>query len=309
MVSRHKITQFYTAPTAVRALMKFGTECVKKHDRSSLRVLGTVGEPINPEAWKWYFEEVGDSQCTIVDTFWQTETGGHMLTGLPGCTPMKPGAASLPFFGVKPAVIDSQVRQRARCAGALRPRAARAARFWHRLPRWASACAPQSSVRAYPVCVRARARAHGSTAGRAGRRVLRARFRAQSVAWLALPPHRPARARGRGLSTVGPRVPAASPRARARPPRARPEQSGNEISGNSVEGVLAIAQPWPGMARSVYGDHKRYMETYLKPYANFYFTGDGALARARAARPRARAPRLPPRAGRAGRARRAAPRM
>mmetsp|Transcript_12752 Transcript_12752/g.33270 ORF Transcript_12752/g.33270 Transcript_12752/m.33270 type:complete len:527 (+) Transcript_12752:2-1582(+) len=159
MVARHKITQFYTAPTAVRALMKFGTECVKKHDRSSLRVLGTVGEPINPEAWKWYFEEVGDSQCVIVDTFWQTETGGHMLTGLPGCTPMKPGAASFPFFGVKPAVIDAQ--------------------------------------------------------------------------------------------------------------------SGKEITGNGVEGVLAVSQPWPGMARSVYGDHQRYLTTYLKPYPNYYFTGDG----------------------------------
>jgi len=159
MVERHKITQFYTAPTAIRALMKAGSEPVKKHDRSSLRVLGSVGEPINPEAWKWYFEEVGDKQCAIVDTFWQTETGGHVLTGLPGCTPMKPGAASLPFFGVQPVVLD------------------------------------------------------------------------------------PA--------------------------------TGAEMSGNGVEGVLAIGRPWPGLARSIYGDHGRYLETYMKPYPHFYFTGDG----------------------------------
>jgi len=159
MVQRHKITQFYTAPTAVRALMKFGSEPLKKYDRSSLRVLGSVGEPINPEAWKWYYEEVGEKRCAIVDTFWQTETGGHMVTGLPGATPMKPGSASFPFFGVKPVVVDPQ--------------------------------------------------------------------------------------------------------------------SGKEIEGNGVEGVLAIGQPWPGMARSVYGDHKRYLETYMKPYPGYYFTGDG----------------------------------
>ena len=86
--------------------MKFGTDPIKKYDLSSLRVLGTVGEPINPEAWRWYFEEVGKKNCVVVDTFWQTETGGHMVTNLPGCTPMKPGAASFPMFGVKPAVVD-----------------------------------------------------------------------------------------------------------------------------------------------------------------------------------------------------------
>jgi acetyl-CoA synthetase len=159
MVQRHKITQFYTAPTAIRALMKAGVDPVKKHDRSSLRVLGSVGEPINPEAWKWYFEEVGDKQCAIVDTFWQTETGGHMLTGLPGCTPMKPGAASFPFFGVLPVVLDPT--------------------------------------------------------------------------------------------------------------------TGQECPGNEVEGVLVVQKPWPGMARSIYGDHKRYLETYMQPYPGSYFTGDG----------------------------------
>lgn len=159
MVERHKITQFYTAPTAIRALMKFGSEPVQRHDTSSLRVLGSVGEPINPEAWRWYYEEVGGKRCAIVDTFWQTETGGHMLSGLPGCTPMKPGAASLPFFGVLPAVLD------------------------------------------------------------------------------------PA--------------------------------TGAELQGNGVEGVLAIKKPWPGMARSIYADHTRYLETYMKPYPKCYFTGDG----------------------------------
>ena len=158
MVQRHRITSFYTAPTAIRALMKFGTEHVKKYDKSSLRVLGSVGEPINPEAWRWYFEEVGEKRCVVVDTFWQTETGGHMITNLPGCTPMKPGAASLPMFGVRPVVVDPT--------------------------------------------------------------------------------------------------------------------SGEVLAGNGVEGVLCVSQPWPGIARTIYGDHGRYLETYLKPYGGKYFTGD-----------------------------------
>jgi len=111
MIARHKITQFYTAPTALRALMRFGDEPVKKHQQNggfdSLKVLGSVGEPINPEAWRWYFNVVGQGRCAISDTFWQTETGGHMITSLPGVTPMKPGSASLPFFGVKPALLDA----------------------------------------------------------------------------------------------------------------------------------------------------------------------------------------------------------
>ncbi|MDO5528531.1 MAG: acetate--CoA ligase [Paracoccus sp. (in: a-proteobacteria)] len=106
--AKHKVTQFYTAPTALRSLMGQGTEWVKKHDLSSLRVLGSVGEPINPEAWKWYDEHVGKGRCPIVDTFWQTETGGHMITSLPGAIETKPGSATLPFFGVKPAVLDAQ---------------------------------------------------------------------------------------------------------------------------------------------------------------------------------------------------------
>ena len=159
MVQRHRITSFYTAPTAIRALMKYGTEHVKKYDKSSLRVLGSVGEPINPEAWRWYFEEVGEKRCVVVDTFWQTETGGHMITNLPGCTPMKPGAASLPMFGVRPVVVDPT--------------------------------------------------------------------------------------------------------------------SGEVVTGNGVEGVLCVAQPWPGLARTIYGDHGRYLDTYLKPYGGKYFTGDG----------------------------------
>ena len=138
---RHRINSFYTAPTAIRALMKFGTDPVKKYDKSSLRVLGSVGEPINPEAWRWYFEEVGEKRCVVVDTFWQTETGGHMITNLPGCTPMKPGAAPLPMIGVRPVVVDPT--------------------------------------------------------------------------------------------------------------------SGEVVAGNGVEGVLCVSQPWPGIARTIWGDHER----------------------------------------------------
>jgi len=144
---------------AIRALMKFGTDPIKRYDLSSLRVLGTVGEPINPEAWRWYFHEVGRGRCVVVDTFWQTETGGHMITNLPGCQPMKPGSASTPMFGVKPVVVDPQ--------------------------------------------------------------------------------------------------------------------TGSVIEGNSVEGVLCIGQPWPGIARTIWGDHQRYLDTYLRPYHGYYFTGDG----------------------------------
>ncbi|WP_299592769.1 acetate--CoA ligase [uncultured Tateyamaria sp.] len=105
---RHNVTQFYTAPTAIRALMGAGNEWVEKYDLSSLRLLGSVGEPINPEAWNWYHEVVGKGNCPIVDTFWQTETGGHMLTPLPGATDLKPGSAQQPFFGVQPVVLDPQ---------------------------------------------------------------------------------------------------------------------------------------------------------------------------------------------------------
>ncbi|AGT09083.1 acetate--CoA ligase [Paracoccus aminophilus] len=103
---KHKVNQFYTAPTAIRSLMGQGPEWVEKYDLSSLRVLGTVGEPINPEAWVWYDHHVGKGRCPIVDTFWQTETGGHMITSLPGAIETKPGSATLPFFGVKPVVLD-----------------------------------------------------------------------------------------------------------------------------------------------------------------------------------------------------------
>ena len=110
---KHKVTQFYTAPTAIRSLMGQGPEWVEKYDLSNLRILGSVGEPINPEAWAWYDKFVGKGTCPIVDTFWQTETGGHMITPLPYATPTKPGAATLPFFGVKPVVLDpsTAVRQ------------------------------------------------------------------------------------------------------------------------------------------------------------------------------------------------------
>ena len=108
IVEDHKVTVFYTAPTAIRAFMKWGDEWVKKHNLNSLRLLGSVGEPINPEAWLWYHRNIGAERCPIVDTWWQTETGGHMITPIPGCTPTKPGSATLPFFGVDAAVLDEQ---------------------------------------------------------------------------------------------------------------------------------------------------------------------------------------------------------
>src|SRR5690606_5905165 len=101
VVDRHKVTIFYTAPTAIRALMRAGAEPVKKTSRASLRLLGSVGEPINPEAWRWYHEVVGDGRCPVVDTWWQTETGGILISPLPGAVDLKPGSATLPFFGVQ----------------------------------------------------------------------------------------------------------------------------------------------------------------------------------------------------------------
>ena len=156
---KHNVATFYTAPTAIRSLMGAGDEPVKKTKRTSLRLLGTVGEPINPEAWEWYYNVVGDGRCPIVDTWWQTETGAHMLTPLPGATPLKPGSATNPFFGVVPVLLDDQ---------------------------------------------------------------------------------------------------------------------GNEIAGNPAEGNLAIKHPWPAMMRTVYGDLKRFFETYFAMFPGYYFTGDGA---------------------------------
>ena len=156
---KHNVASFYTAPTAIRSLMGAGDEPVKKTQRKSLRLLGTVGEPINPEAWEWYHHVVGDERCPIVDTWWQTETGAHMMTPLPGATPLKPGSCTKPFFGVQPCLLDDQ---------------------------------------------------------------------------------------------------------------------GNEIEGNPAEGALAIKHPWPSQMRSVYGDHKRFYETYFAMFKGYYFTGDGA---------------------------------
>jgi acetyl-CoA synthetase len=158
MVDRLGISIFYTAPTAIRAIAREGDEPVKRYSRKSLRVLGTVGEPINPEAWRWYYRVVGEERCAIVDTYWQTETGGHMITGLPGAIDMKPGSGSLPFFGVKPSVVA---------------------------------------------------------------------------------------------------------------------EDGTELEGNDVTGRLCIDQSWPGMMRTVYGDHDRFIQTYLSIYPGRYFTGDG----------------------------------
>ena len=164
MIQRHKITQFYTAPTAIRLLMRYDDDVPKKYDLSSLKILGSVGEPINPEAWRWYFKNVGRQQCSIVDTYWQTETGGHIITNIPGVTPMKPGSCTLPSYGIEPVILDA---------------------------------VDGTVVKAEP--------------------------------------------------------------------------------GQKVEGVLAIRQPWPGMARTCLQDHERFMTTYLKPYPGYYFTGDSVF--------------------------------
>jgi acetyl-CoA synthetase len=120
VIDKHKVNIFYTAPTAIRALMGQGDEFVKRSGRSSLRILGSVGEPINPEAWEWYYHTVGDGRCPIMDTWWQTETGGILITPLAGATPLKPGSATRPFFGVEPAIVDDQGKELAgACSGNL----------------------------------------------------------------------------------------------------------------------------------------------------------------------------------------------
>jgi len=159
LVQDLKINIFYTAPTALRAIARAGDEWVKKYDLRSLRVLGSVGEPINPEIWKWYHDVVGQKRCAVVDTWWQTETGGILITPLPGVTPTKPGAAMLPFFGIKPILL-----------------------------------APEKA-------------------------------------------------------TI--------------------------LEGNGVKGALCLATPWPGQARTVWGDHQRFKQTYFTQYPGYYFTGDG----------------------------------
>ncbi len=160
VIEKHKITQFYTAPTAIRALAKETTEWVEKHDLSSLRVIGSVGEPINDEAWHWYNDHVGKKKCPIVDTWWQTETGGIMISPLPFVTPTKPTYATLPIPGIQPVLMD---------------------------------------------------------------------------------------------------------------------EKRNEITGNQVDGNLCIRFPWPGIARTIWGDHQRYKDTYFSAFPGKYFTGDGAL--------------------------------
>ncbi len=157
VVDKHKVNILYTAPTAIRALMGAGDDYVTRSSRKSLKLLGSVGEPINPEAWEWYYQVVGEERCPIVDTWWQTETGGILITPLPGATKLKPGSATLPFFGVEPAIVDSD---------------------------------------------------------------------------------------------------------------------GNLQEG-TASGNLVILDAWPGIARTVYGDHKRFVETYFSAYKGKYFTGDG----------------------------------
>lgn len=159
VIEKHKVNIFYTAPTAIRALMAKGEEFVNACDLSSLRLLGSVGEPINPEAWEWYHRVVGAERCPIVDTWWQTETGGILITPLPGATDLKPGSAMQPFFGVELGLVDAE---------------------------------------------------------------------------------------------------------------------GKEVAGNPAEGILIIKRPWPGIARTLYADHQRFIDTYFANYPGYYFPGDGA---------------------------------
>lgn len=157
VVDRHNVTKFYTAPTAIRSLERLGDEWVKKTSRSSLKILGSVGEPINPAAWMWFYDVVGESRCPVMDTWWQTETGGHMITPLPGTFPMKPGSCSFPFFGVKPEIYSTE----------------------------------------------------------------------------------------------------------------------NKRLDGAAEGMLTIADSWPGQARTIWGDHQRFIDTYFKNVPGKYFTSDG----------------------------------
>ena len=159
IIEKHGVNQFYTAPTAIRSLAKESLEFVNKHNLSSLKVLGSVGEPINEEAWNWYNTNIGKNKCPIVDTWWQTETGAIMISSIPNITKSKPTYATLPFIGIQPALLD---------------------------------------------------------------------------------------------------------------------QSGNEITGNEIDGRLCIKYPWPSMARTIWGDHKRYKDTYFSSFENKYFTGDGS---------------------------------
>ncbi|MYC74322.1 acetate--CoA ligase [Candidatus Poribacteria bacterium] len=160
VVEKHNINIFYTAPTALRALMKEGDTWVEKYDRSTLRLLGTVGEPIKEPEWLWYYNIVGEERCPIVDTWWQTETGGILMTPLPAATPLKPGSATFPFFGIEPVILD---------------------------------------------------------------------------------------------------------------------EGGNEVEGNPATGYLCIKTAWPGIMRTVYGDHERFLDTYFRRFPGYYMTGDGVL--------------------------------
>lgn len=194
VIDKYKVNQFYTAPTALRMLMREGDEHVKKYSRKSLRILGSVGEPINPDVWLWYRDVVGNGTCEVVDTWWQTETGGDLITPIPGAFPTKPGSATLPFFGVKPVLLK---------ADEVPP----------------------------PV--------HG---GRLGGGLTT--FQQDNESQLA-------------------------------PSLTLPRKQGREIEGKG-EGALCIAESWPGQARTIFGDHPRFIETYFKPFPGYYFSGDAA---------------------------------
>nr|CAD7393118.1 unnamed protein product [Timema cristinae] len=226
VIDKYKVNQFYTAPTAIRALMKFGDEPVKKNRLTSLQVLGSVGEPINPEAWLWYYTQVGHEKCSIVDTFWQTETGGHVLTPLPGCTPMKPGSATFPFFGVLPALLDESGKE---------IHGAGEGYLVFRRP--------------WPGMMRTLYGNHE---------------RFETTYFKKFPGYY-CTGDGEDRSTF--------PFFGVLP--ALLDESGKEIHG-AGEGYLVFRRPWPGMMRTLYGNHERFETTYFKKFPGYYCTGDGA---------------------------------
>jgi len=247
MIERHKISVFYTAPTAIRSLMRFGDEPPKKYDLSSLRVLGSVGEPINPAAWDWYHDVIGGGKAEVVDTYWQTETGGHVCLNVPGVHEAKAGSCR----------GGTYVRERM-CASVCTRKAETRERSEHmELARERAYLidelnlhSPCTHSRLVPLpCNRA------LTKERATPRFAR-------IPLFASPPplcsHMFVACRyGIDLAILDPK-------------------SGAELTGNGVEGVLVIKQPWPGVARTCLGDHDRFMATYLQPYPGYYFAGDGA---------------------------------
>ena len=245
------MTIFYTAPTAIRAFMRAGRELVDKHDLSSLRLLGTVGEPINPEAWMWYHEVIGHEHCPIVDTWWQTETGGIMITPLPGATPTKPGTATLPFFGVDAAIVDRDGKELGPNQGGLlvirkpwpthaarhlqRPRALREA-VLERRPRHATspATAPGATTTAISGSWAASTTCSTSPATASARRKSKARWSRHEAVAEAAVVGMPHEMKGQGI--------AAFVTLRSRPQADRRAEEGTDRS-RCAKQIGALAQP------------------------------------------------------------------